>query len=114
MVVQKFIASQIFDEGLYFVKRIDGNKLKFAKSQSDINSDTFVKVKTPNSVDTVTITSNDIIKYEFNGKVIESQKLFREVSTPISDGHAHKTTPGYTGILVNGVEVLNYKSKNAV
>ena len=114
VIVQEFIASQIFDEGLYFVKRIDANKVKFAKSQSDINSNTFVKVKTPNSVDTVTITSNDIEKYEFNGKVIESQKLFREVSTPISDGHIHETTPGFTGVLVNGVEVLNYKSKNVV
>ena len=114
VIVQEFIASQIFDEGLYFIKRIDANKVKFAKSQSDINSNTFAKVKTPNSVDTVTITSNDIEKYEFTGKVIESQKLFREVSTPISDGHVHKTTPGFTGVLINGVEVLNYKSKNVV
>ena len=114
VIVQEFIASQIFDEGLYFVKRIDGNNLKFAKSQSDINSDTFVKVKTPNGVDNVTINSNDIEKYEFNGKLIEPQKLLREVSTPVSDGKSHETVPGYTGILVNGVEVLNYKSSNSV
>ena len=60
VVVQEFISSQIFDEGLYFVKRIDANTVKFAKSQSDINSDNFVKVKTPDGVDNVTITSNDI------------------------------------------------------
>ena len=64
--------------------------------------------------DNVTISSNDIEKYEFNGKLIEPQKLFREVSTPISDGKSHETIPGYTGILVNGVEILNYKSANSV
>ena len=114
LLTQEFISSQIFDEGLYYVKRIDGNNLKFAKSQSDIFSNNFVKVQTPNSVDTVTITSNDIEKYELHGKKIESQKLFREVTTPINDGVKHVTNPGYTGLLVNGVEVLNYKSKNAV
>ena len=114
VIVQEFIASQLFDEGLYFVKRVDGNTVKFANSQSDINGDVFVKVKTPGGVDNVTINSNDIEKYEFNKKLIEPQKLFREVSTPITDGHKHPTTPGYTGILVNGVEILNYKSTNAV
>ena len=114
VVTQEFISSQLFDEGLYYVKRIDSNNVKFAKSQSDINGNNFVKVKTPNGVDTVTITSNDIEKFEYHGKFIESQKLFREVSTPIPSDVKHKTTSGYTGLLVNGVEILNYKSKNAV
>ena len=113
-VVQEFIASQLFDEGLYFIKRVNGNTVKFAKSQSDINGNNFVKVKTPNGVDNVTITSNDIEKFEYQGKKIETQKLFREFKTPINDGVSYPTTSGYTGLLVNGVEVLNYKSKNSV
>ena len=114
VIVQEFIGSQIFDEGLYFVKRIDGNNVKFARSQSDINSNIFVKVKTPDGVDNVTIASNDIEKFAFNNKLIEPQKLFREIATPINDGKTYKTNPGYTGILIDGVEILNYKSKNIV
>ena len=45
-----------------------------------------MKVKTPNGVDNVTITSNDIEKSELHGKNIESQKLFREISSPLNDG----------------------------
>ena len=30
-VLQEFISSQIFDEGLYYVKRIDGNNVKICK-----------------------------------------------------------------------------------
>ena len=88
--------------------------LKFAKSPSDIYGDNFVKVKTPNGVDTVTITSNDIEKMNFMVKIIEPQKLFREISQPINDGEKHETHPGYSGLLINGVEILNYKSKNSV
>ena len=107
VVVQEFISSQLFDEGLYYVKRIDANNVKFAKSPSDIYGDNYVKVKTPNGVDTVTITSNDIEKSELYGKNIESQKLFREISRPLNDGEKHETQPGYTGLLINGVEILN-------
>ena len=114
VVVQEFISSQLFDEGLYYVKRIDANNVKFAKSPSDIYGDNYVKVKTPNGVDNVTITSNDIEKSELHGKNIESQKLFREISSPLNDGEKHETQPGYTGLLINGVEILNYKSKNSV
>ena len=52
-----------------------------------------MKVKTPNGVDTVTITSNDIEKSELYGKNIESQKLFREISRPLNDGEKHETQP---------------------
>ena len=34
---------QIFDEGLYYVKRIDSNNLKFAKSQSRYKWEQFCK-----------------------------------------------------------------------
>ena len=70
-----------------------------------------VKVKTQNSVDTVTITSNDVEKSELHGKNIESQKL--EDISPINDGKNMKHE-GYSGLLINGVEILNYKSKNSV
>ena len=114
VITQEFIISRLFPEGLYYVKRIDSNTVKLAKSQSDIYSGIFTKVTPDGGVDNVTISSNDIEKFYFNGKKIRPQKLIREILTPVKDGKKHETSPGYTGILVDGVEVLNYKSKDFV
>jgi len=111
---QEYIISRLFAEGLYYIKRIDANTVKFAKSQSDIYEGVFTKVKPDGGVDSVTIAFNDIEKYNFNGKVIEPQKLVREISLPINVSEKVSTSPGYTGVLVDGVEVLNYKSKEFV
>ena len=113
-IEQEFIISRLFAEGLYYVKRIDANTVKFAKSQSDIFGGIFTKVNPDGGVDNVTISSNDIEKYEFNGKVIQPQKLVREVSLPLDSDEKIETNPGYTGIFVDGVELLNYKSKEFV
>ena len=111
---QEYIISRLFAEGLYYVKRIDANTVKFARSQSDIYSGVFTKVNPDGGVDSVTIAFNDIEKYEFHDKVIEPQKLVRQVSLPINDSEKVETKPGYTGLLVDGVEILNYKSKDFV
>ena len=113
-IFQEYIISRLFAEGLYYIKRIDANTVKFAKSQSDIYRGIFTKVTPDGGVDSVTIASNDIEKYQFQGKVIQPQKLVREVSIPINESQKVTTNPGYTGILVDGVEVLNYKSKDFV
>ena len=66
------------------------------------------------SASTTTVTSNTIELTETSNRVIDSQRLYREVSTPINNDVEVETVPGATGILVNGVEVLNYKSKDIV
>ena len=67
---QEYIISRLFAEGLYYVKRIDANTVKFAKSQSDIYGGIFTKVDPDGGVDSVTISSNDIEKYEFHEKLL--------------------------------------------
>jgi hypothetical protein len=99
----------LFADGLYFIKRIDGFTIKFAKSRNDILNSNFVSLS-----EETTVSSSSIKPYEFNEKVLNSQKLLRKISDPINDGSINKTNPGFTGILVNGVEVLNYKSKDVV
>ena len=103
------VLSSIFDEGIYFIKRIDSNTVKFALSRSDIYNSKFVSVDAP-----VTVTSNKIKYYNFNQKTLTSQKLLREIDSPVNDGGVYKTEPGFTGILINGVEILNYKSRDVV
>ena len=37
-----------------------------------------------------------------------------QVNPPINTGTIYETTPGTTGILANGVEILNYKSYDKI
>ena len=109
---QEWVKSQLFDEGLYFVKRIDDNIVKLAKSRPNLYGNIFAQVET--NTDYVTINDNIVEKYYFHDRKIQPQKLLRKISTPVHDGEVHSTPIGYTGILVDGVEVLNYKSRDVV
>ena len=106
------IQSKLFDEGVYFIKRIDSNNVKLARSRPNIYDSKFVFVDSP-----VTIKPENPHKlqyYRFKSKTLQSQNLFREISPPINDGAEYPTEPGFTGILINGVEILNYKSRDVV
>ena len=96
-------------KGLYFIKRVNETTVKFAKSGSDLYNEKFV---TQDQVGIV--TDNKISPFKFNNKTLTSQKLVREVCPPDNTGTVYETTPGHTGILVNGVEILNYKSFDQV
>jgi len=100
--------SGLFDDGLYFVERVDGFTLKFAKSRDDISNGKYL------SVGGVTVTDNTLLPYESNGKSLEPQKLLRKISTPFVQGSKTSTKPGTTGILINGVEIQNYKSNDII
>ena len=103
------ILSSLFEEGIYFVKRINSTAIKLAKSRSDIYNDIFVSLD-----NRTTVSNNSLQIYSFRNKSLHSQKILREISLSESDGKVHKTKPGATGILANGVEILNYKSKESV
>ena len=103
------VLSGLFAEGIYFIKRIDSNTIKLALSRSNIYNSKFVSVDSP-----VTVNSNILTYYNFNQKTLTEQKLLREIDTPVNDGGVYTTEPGFTGILINGVEILNYKSRDVV
>ena len=103
------VNSSILTEGLYFVKRVSSTTIQLAKSRTDIYNSTFVS---PSG--TVTVTNNNLVPYDLRTRSLESQKLLREVRTPNFDGNVYGTEPGFTGVLVNGVEVANYKSNDIV
>ena len=50
----------------------------------------------------------------FSKKSIQSHKLIRKIQNPVSSLVKKPTPRGKTGILVNGVEILNYKSNDVV
>jgi hypothetical protein len=93
--------------GEYFVKKIDINTIKISKSNANISNDLYVSF-------TGTVTDNKFELSSFTQKSIESQKLIRKIQPPISSLIDQPTPQGKTGILVNGVEIANYKSNDAV
>lgn len=103
------VISSLFDEGIYYVKRIDQNNIQLANSKDSIYYSNFEHVS-----DVTSVSNNKIELYDFKSKTLLSQKLLREVSTPINDGQTYPTNSGFTGILINGVEILNYKSSDLV
>jgi len=103
------ISSSLFGEGIYYIKRIDSNNIKLSKSRSNINDSKFVSID-----NATTVNRNKIELYKFKSKTLKSQKLLREITSSIIEGQLYPTKPGLTGILINGVEILNYKSTDTV
>ena len=94
-------------EGIYFVEKVNSTTVKIARSRSNLFKQKYLTV-------TGTVTDN---KFELNSlanQSLDAQKIVRTFSSPSSDGKVHETESGSTGILVNGVEILNYKSRDSV
>lgn len=95
--------------GVYFVKKETDNEIKLARSRSDIRYGKFVGIAS------TSITNNIISLLKFSKKnnipsEIDSQKLVKLIKSPENAEKPYETEHGTTGILVNGVEILNYKS----
>jgi len=100
--------------GVYFVKKISDNEIKLCRSRSDIDSQKFVSI----SSTSISGDNNIISLLKFTNKnipsFIDSQRIIRSIKNPENDGKIYDTNPGTTGILINGVEVLNYKSSDFI
>ena len=102
--------TELFDEGLYFVKRIDSSTIKLATSRTNISNGLYVSVDTA-----TTVTNSRIEPYDFRFKTLQSQDILREFVDPEFDNEEPiETLPGFTGMLVNGVEILNYKASDSI
>ena len=98
--------------GRYLVKRIDSNTIKLSNSLGDIFNNNYLSVS-----GTVT---NNVFYYErftsqdLTPKTVRGQNLIRQIPTPVETNARAITPSGFTGIFVNGVELLNYKSNDYV
>lgn len=94
-------------EGIYFVKVVDENNIKLSRSRSNIYNNNYISVSGT--------VSNNILEYtSFAYQKLEPQKIIRKISDPVNTENDHETVPGLTGVLVNGVEILNYKSSDSI
>ena len=91
----------------YFVKRVNIDTFKISKSSANIANEVYVSFSG-------NVTNNKFELSPFSGKTISSQKLIRKIQNPVSTLSSKLTPVGKTGILVNGVEILNYKSNDIV
>jgi hypothetical protein len=94
-------------DGLYFIKKEDANIIKLATSRANITTSSFISVFGD-------VTNNKFQLFKFYNKSLKSQDLIRKIQSPINSKEASETKPGSVGILVNGVELLNYKSNDAI
>ena len=94
-------------ELVYFVKRISSTSVKLAKSKSDLFDNKFI-------VPAGTVTDNQLIYFDFYQKDVNQQTLYREFTTPNNQSGTFNSDPGYVGMLINGVEILNFKSPKSV
>ncbi len=123
----------LISDGIYFVQDLRSNndafRIRLSKSRPNIYNNNFVGVSTVSSDGTFIgfstcfsaiqffdfsyATSANDEKY-LQPQLLESQKLIRKISEPKNTSFQTKTKPGFTGIFVNGVEILNYKSKDSI
>jgi len=105
-------SGDIIPNGIYFVYKVNNTTIKIARSRANIYSNNFLTF-------VGTITSGKFIFSDFcyenlDIQLLEPQKLVRKLSDPQNDSNKYETNPGLTGIFINGVELLNYKSKDNI
>ena len=96
------------NEGVFYVNRLNKNQFQLATSPANISNNSFVSVSG-------IVTSNTLEPFEFHDKTVQHQFLVKEFKNPINDDGVYTTEPGSrVGMLVNGVEILNYKSSESI
>ena len=109
IVTKEVEGTKLFDEGIYYVEKVNDFAVKFALSKENIFFGKYITfAKT-------TVKDNKVMLYDFHDQKLLDQKLLREIPLPLeSSSEKIETLPGMTGMLLNGVEILNYKSKNNI
>jgi hypothetical protein len=97
--------------GLYYVSKVSDTEINLASSRANIKFGRFI------SIGATTIASDNILTLaKFSKKdnlpsEIDSQRLIKLLKLPENiKKQSYETSAGPIGILINGVEILNYKS----
>jgi hypothetical protein len=101
------------DTGDYYVQVLDpSNKIRLYSSLSFVGTDNFLTFSDSNFVN----QSHRFTLYSQKSGIIGAQKLLKKfpLSESIDTGTGELTIPGSVGMLINGVEVNNYKSNDKV
>tara|TARA_B100000700_G_scaffold250977_1_gene281842 strand:- start:15038 stop:28432 length:13395 start_codon:yes stop_codon:yes gene_type:complete len=101
------------ETGIYYIKKISGNKIKLYGSTSGILGDRYIPLGYP---PTEFDGNHKFTLYSQKSGVIGPQKLLKKfpLKQNLKNGTSVETLPGGTGMLVNGVEINNYKSLDKI
>ncbi len=101
--------------GVYFVKKVDDTQIKIARSRSNIDAGKFVSIASTIISDSSNFLNPLVFsKVKNEASTIDSQRCIKLLRSPKNDETQYETKSGTIGILVNGVEISNYKSKDVV
>ena len=102
--------------GTYFVKKVSNNEFKLYGSISLVESGSNLTFGIPSTSTSDNIGSHKFVLNSQKDSELGIQKLFRKfpLEKNIEQGSGELTVPGTTGMLINGVEISNYKSKDNV
>jgi len=98
-------------EGVYYVEVFSGNlEIRLYASRSVIGTENYISFGS---------LSSGIHNFTLNSqkeRILSPQKLLRKfpLEVNIGDGESDLTTPGTVGQLINGVEIISYKSNDKV
>jgi hypothetical protein len=98
-------------KGFYFVEVGAGaTSIRLYNSRYVIGSSNYI------SLGTLTAGTHNFVLRTQKEKILSPQKILRKFPLPFNkgDGKSDLTEPGSVGMLVNGVEILNYKTNNKV
>ena len=104
---QKIYNSSNLLSGLYFIYRVDATTIKLATSKYNLLIKEFITVSGK-------IENDEITYFDFYNRTVSAQNIVREILPPNTLSGTFNTIPGPVGILINGVEILNYKSTDFV
>ena len=98
-------------EGVYYVQVLPGNlEIKLYASKSVIGTDNYL------SFGSLTTGTHNFTLNSQKERILSPQKILRKfpLSVNIGDGESELTIPGSIGALINGVEILSYKSDDKI
>jgi len=97
----------------YYVKVINySNKLRLYLARSFVDQNKNIKIKVPSNA----VGAHKFTLSEQYNKKIAPQKILKKfpIQPRVDTGAKFSTVPGSTGILKNGVEIVNYKTDDKV
>jgi hypothetical protein len=101
------------DTGDYYIQVLDSpNKIRVFSSRSFVGTNNFLTFSNSNFSN----QTHKFTLYSQKSGIIDAQKLLKKfpLSQSIDTGTGELTIPGPVGMLINGVEIVNYKSDDKV
>ena len=92
---------------VYYVKKINNTTIRLARSRSDLFANRLIDLGG-------TVTNNTFTFFSLYNKPLAPQGIYRKIVDPIRESGDFETLPGFNGMFINGVELLNYKSDDTI